>query len=140
MVPLDILMESSYVSSHLLDMSKFKSLNKSTRKTHKKLVKCFSIEKDTEKVNCSSVPMEWTVAITFKAKTLRIIESKSLFQLLRCWYSTSGHSLLILMIFSQALNFPVIIIFNLQWSFNLSFISSLTDLNCVNHCKYFFHS
>ena len=47
LVPLDILVESVYVPLLLLDMSKFKSLSKSTRKTHRKLKNYFDIEKDT---------------------------------------------------------------------------------------------
>ena len=49
-VPLDILMKSPYVLLLLLDMLKFKSLNRFTRKTHKILKKCFGIGKDTGKV------------------------------------------------------------------------------------------
>ena len=58
LVPLDILMKSVYVSLLLLDMSKFKSCNMFTRKTHQKLKKWFGIEKDTDIFNYSQLPME----------------------------------------------------------------------------------
>ena len=68
-VPLDILMKSVYVPLLLLDLSKFKSLNRFTRKNHQKLKKCFGIEKDTSKVSYSQLPMGWIVSLTFTAKT-----------------------------------------------------------------------
>ena len=44
-------MKSTYVPLLLMDMLKFKLLNRFTRKTHQKLKMCFVIEKDTDKVN-----------------------------------------------------------------------------------------
>ena len=46
-IHLDVLTKSVYVPLLPLDMSKFKSLNKSTRKTHRKLKKGFGIDKVT---------------------------------------------------------------------------------------------
>ena len=56
-VPLDILMKSAYVLVLFLDMLKFKSLNRFSRKTHQIMRKCFVIEKDTCKVNYSQLPV-----------------------------------------------------------------------------------
>ena len=51
------LMKSAYVLLLLLDMLKFKSLNRFTRRSHQILKKCFGIEKDTGKVSYSQLPM-----------------------------------------------------------------------------------
>ena len=56
-IPLDILMKSTYVPLLLLDTLKFKSMNRFTRKTHQILKKCSGTEKDTGKVNYSQLPM-----------------------------------------------------------------------------------
>ena len=84
MVPLDILMKNDYDPLLLFDMLKFKSLNRFIRKTHQILKKCFGIEEDTGKVNYSQLPMGWALPMTFTAKNVRAIESKSLLQLLNC--------------------------------------------------------
>ena len=42
--------------------------------------------------------MERTVSMTFTAKSVKDIESRSLFQLLHCYYSIFGQSLLFLII------------------------------------------
>ena len=56
-VPLDILMKNTYVPLLLLDMLKFKSMNRFTRMIKQILKKCFGTEKDTGKVNYSQLPM-----------------------------------------------------------------------------------
>ena len=57
MVSLEILMKSDYGLLLLLNMSRLKSLNKSTQKIHQKLKKWSVIVKDTGKVKYSQLPM-----------------------------------------------------------------------------------
>ena len=57
-------MKGTYVRLLFLDMSKFKSLNRFTRKSNQKLKKCFVIEKDV-KVNYSHLLIGWIELLHF---------------------------------------------------------------------------
>ena len=98
--------ENAHVPLLPLDISKLKSLNRFTRKIHQKFKKCFGIEKDIGKVNFSQLPIGWTVSMTFTAKRVIYIESKSLFRVLICYHSTFGRSQLFLIVY-----YPVCLFF-----------------------------
>ena len=94
-------MKSAYIRLLLLDMSKFKSVNRFTWNTHKKLKKCFGIEKDIGKISYSRLLMGLTVSMTFTVKSVRDIESNSFFELLHCYLITFSHMLLFLIVYSR---------------------------------------
>lgn len=48
------------------------------RKSHQKLKKCFGMERDIGKVNCSQLPVGLTVSMIFTSKSVKDIESSSL--------------------------------------------------------------
>ena len=80
-----------------------------------------------------------TVSMNFTAEGIRDIESQPLFQLLHCYYSTFGHSLLFLIIYAPVVNFqlfsyhyiyPAVVI--LAYLFHILFQNLI--YSCFNYC------